>query len=141
MVPEVEPLCAERPRLQARSSCGWASAATVLSRDARQQRLLASDTHRRLPAVHWEKVTLCEKRRGILSRRPDFENLGAYCFYLLRGCCCCCVGTFILWKENMAPTPKKNKKLSARKASAANGNENSSGRLISEISCGVLKYA
>lgn len=59
--------------LQVISSCGWMSggsllhAATVLSRDARQQRLLTSDIHQLLPVVHWKKVAFCEKADAFLS--------------------------------------------------------------------------
>lgn len=56
-------------------------AATVLSRDARQQRLLTSDIHQLLPVVRWKKVAFCEKAEAFLSlagskRQKQMEILG-----------------------------------------------------------------
>lgn len=56
-------------------------AATVLSSDARQQRLLTSDIHQLLPVVHWKKVAFCEKAEAFLSlagskRQKQMEILG-----------------------------------------------------------------
>lgn len=39
----------------------------MLSRDARQQRLLTSDIHQRLPVVHWDEVAFCEKAEAFVS--------------------------------------------------------------------------